>query len=514
MPRTQTIYYGAVINPQSLTAYQALPHCLLAVGPIGTIDWIVDDVQEYELQDALAAKGCIDVDVVALRAGEFLMPGFVDTHTHAPQSPNIGSGQQYELLDWLNHVTFPMEAKFADVEFARHTYESVVRRSLDSGTTTCCYYGTLHLEATKILADIVHARGQRAFIGKCNMDRNCPDHYIEPSAESSIADTLSLISHIRTLSGTAAPSSPPTSPTSPPPLVHPILTPRFAISCTPKLLSSLGALASSDPTLHIQTHISENLSEIAFTHTLFPSLPHYAAVYESFGLLRNNTVLAHAVHLSPPEIELIAKAGAGISHCPTSNFNLSSGVAPVGVYLDAGLKVGLGTDVSGGFSPSILVAVQHASIASKVYAVQHAQRKRDKEAKAKEVDDDGIEIPAITPIPTPAPAPPPTCTPPTFTNRQLPVPTLLHLATLGGASVCALDHAIGSFAVGKSFDALLVNTRNDAGNPALWSPDHDPALGRERLEGLVERFLFCGDDRNVERVWVAGVCVGGTAWRG
>ncbi|KAF8077648.1 hypothetical protein FPV67DRAFT_1614641 [Lyophyllum atratum] len=470
------IFYGAVISPESLTSYKALPNCLLSVSASGTIDWIVEDVAEHALQETLAQKGCIDVDVIALHAGEFLLPGFIDTHTHAPQLPNLGSGQQYELLDWLSQITFPMEAKFSDIELARRTYEDVVRRVIDCGTTTCCYYGTLHLEATKALADIVHTRGQRAFIGKCNMDRNCPDHYIESSAQASLSETQELISHIRSRptqrdahSGFLTPS-----------LVQPILTPRFAVSCTTELLTSLGELASSDSSLHIQTHISENKAEIAFVKELFPEAPHYAGVYDSCGLLRSNTILAHAVHLEDAEVELIAKRKAGISHCPTSNFNLSSGVAPVGVYLDKGIKVGLGTDASGGYSPSILNCVQNASIASKILAMQAGTHGSS---------------------------------PTQFTNRQLSVATLLYLATLGGAEVCDIDKVVGSFAPGKSFDALLVNTRSNSGNPGLWYPDSDIASNsKDALEGLLERFLFCGDDRNISRVYVQGRFIGGKAY--
>ncbi|KAL1721068.1 hypothetical protein EV715DRAFT_288613 [Schizophyllum commune] len=460
------IYYGAVVNPQTLTESQLLPRCLLAVGDAGTIEWIVEDIDGSLIQETLAQKGCVDAEVTELRHGEFLMPGFVDTHTHAPQKPNIGSGQQYELLDWLEHVTFPMEAKFADVDFARRTYESVVQRIVNCGTTTCCYYATLHLEASKILADIVHARGQRAFIGKCNMDRNSPDHYREASPEASLADTKALIAHIATY------------PPSTPQRVSAILTPRFAISCTPPLLAGLGTLAASDPALRIQTHISENRGEIAFTKELFPDCATYAHVYDKFGLLRGNTVLAHAIHLEPAEVELIKERNAGISHCPTSNFNLSSGVAPVGEYLDKGIKVGLGTDVSGGFSPSILNAVQNASIASKVIAMRS----------------------------------PGAASPTTFANRQLSVNTLLYLATLGGAHVCALDAHIGNFAPGKAFDALLVNCRNDAGNPNLWGVDPDIHVG-DNLMGLLERFLFCGDDRNISAVYVQGRLIGGTSYR-
>ncbi|GLB34642.1 putative amidohydrolase family protein [Lyophyllum shimeji] len=469
-----TIFYGPVISPESLTSYKALPNCLLSVGPSGTIDWLVEDVEEHALQKTLAQKGCIDVNVTVLPSGRFLLPGFIDTHTHAPQLPNIGSGQQYELLDWLSNVTFPTEAKFSDLEFARRTYESVVRRILDCGTTTCCYYGTLHLEATKALADIVHISGQRAFIGKCNMDRNCPEYYVEPSVEVSLRETRELISHIRSQSSRGSPEQ--VSGSLSPDLVQPVLTPRFAVSCTPELLSSLGELASSDPSLLIQTHISENKAEIAFVKELFSEAPHYAGVYESFGLLRHNTILAHAVHLEDAEVELIAERKTGISHCPTSNFNLSSGVAPVGRFLDRGIKVGLGTDVSGGFSPSILNTIQNASIASKILAMQ---------------------------------AGPQGSSPTGFANRQLSVATLLYLATLGGAEVCGLEKVVGSFAPGKSFDALIIDARNNCGNPGLWYPDHDIAgNSKPTLDGLLERFLFCGDDRNISRVYVQGRFIG------
>ncbi|KAF7338165.1 Guanine deaminase [Mycena venus] len=463
------VYYGAVINPVSLTSLKALPRCLLAVASTGNIDWIVEDVEDSMVQETMAAHGYIDVDVVCLREGEFLMPGFFDTHTHAPQVPNMGSGQQYELLDWLENITFPMESRFSDPEYARSTYPSVVRRIIDSGTTTCCYFGTIHLEATKILAEIVHESGQRAFVGKCNMNQNSPAHYIEPSADASISATKTLFSHIKQL---------PPHPHSAEPLVQPILTPRFAITCTSALLKSLGELAASDPNLRIQTHVSENPDEpskIAFTMSLFPECSSYTGVYETYGILRENTILAHGVHLNDEELALIAKRRAGISHCPTSNFNLNSGVAPIGLYLDRGIKVALGTDVSGGYSPSILNAIQNASIASKVIAMRHRG-----EAAA----------------------------PGAFSNRQLSVASLLYLSTLGGAELCNVEKSVGSFSTGMSFDALVVSVRNDAGNPAMWGSDSAP----RDLAGMLEQFFFTGDDRNISRVYVQGKLIGGTVF--
>lgn len=479
-----TLFYGSLVTPRSLTAYAALPEALVAVGHDGNIAWLEEDVPVHELQNVLIKHGIALEEgrtlLVELKQDEFLLPGFIDTHTHAPQVPNIGSGQQYELLDWLKYVTFPMEARFANTDFARNTYTHVVRRIIDAGTTTCCYYGTLHLEATQILAKIVHAHGQRAFVGKCNMNRESED-YVEPSTAASLDATNALIKHIRSISGeTYSPSHT---------LVHPILTPRFAISCTSDLLDGLGSIAASDKDLRIQTHVSENAGEVNRTRELFPNSTSYTSVYDDHGLLRDNTILAHAIHLTPDEMALVAKRKAGVSHCPTSNFNLRSGLARVGEMLDAGIKVGLGTDVSGGFSPSILTAIQHASMCSKAVALS---------APAKPDNNDKSTSSA------------------TFAGSQLPVPTLLYLATQGGANVCALGDRVGSFAPGKAFDALVVSTREDAGNPGLWPSDLDTTLGinkertpTQKLDTLLERFLFCGDDRNIRRVYVQGRWIGG-----
>lgn len=163
------------------------------------------------------------------------------------------------------------------------------------------------------------------------MNRESPPNYIEPSVSVSVQKTQDLITYIRTLSKSSIPTQEP--------LVQPIITPRFAITCTDDLLASLGDLAAAEPTVRIQTHIAENRSEIEFTRSLFPFAPHYAGVYDHFKLLRKNTILAHAVHMSNDELDLVKARQSGISHCPTSNFNLNSGVAPIGEYIDRGIKV-------------------------------------------------------------------------------------------------------------------------------------------------------------------------------
>ncbi|CUA76170.1 guanine deaminase [Rhizoctonia solani] len=488
---THRLFHGAVITPVSVHKAEFWPSALLYVNPRGIIEWIVSDVESSKIQSVALEKGLVldeTVDVYELRHGEWLMPGFIDTHTHAPQFPNIGIGGQYELLDWLNNVTFPTESRFEDTKFAERVYSSVVDRVLNSGTTTCCYYGTLHLEATETLAKIVHNKGQRAFVGKCNMNRNSGS-YQEDSTAQSIQRTQTLISSIRAL-----------SPTSPP-LVHPILTPRFAISCTTELLHALGDLAKQDPTLAIQTHISENVSEIAFTRELFPEASSYTDVYKRAGLLTDRTILAHAVHLSEEEMEVVKCCGSGISHCPTSNFYLNSGVARVGEMLDRGLKVGLGTDCSGGFSPSILTAIRDAGIASKTIGMTAVGSLPSPFAKP--------HLNGVKPLATTE------SDKPTLANKTLPLSALLHLSTLGGAQLCNLEHTVGSLEAGKEFDAVWVSVRPEAGNAGVWANLEAAGEGKgeempvDSLEALLEKFFFCGDDRNVRKVWVRGRLVGG-----
>ncbi|KAM0754831.1 Metallo-dependent hydrolase [Meredithblackwellia eburnea MCA 4105] len=529
---TQRIFHGAIIHSLTLTELEVLPSALLGVDDKGIIAFLDKDVPADKVQQVItdSHKGWENVQLVTLKRGEFLCPGFIDTHTHAPQYPNLSFGQQFELLDWLTHVTFPTEAKFSDAQYARRTYEGVVQRVINTGTTTCSYYGTLHL-TTKILAAVCHRKGQRAFVGKCNMDRHALPEYQEASASTSLADTKEFVNFVKRNCVSPSCSSPKANghvngsshpPTSSTNLVQPILTPRFAISCTNEVLTGLSEMMKEDPDLHLQTHLAENPSEVQFARSLFPSACSYTDIYNQFGLLRNNSILAHCVHLAPDEMELIRSTKAGISHCPTSNFNLRSGASKVADMLDRGIKVSLGTDVSGGFGLGILTTLRQASIASKTIVFL----KRDAVPAEKE----------------PSPAPPSDSKYPVgyFASRHLSLETLFYLATMGGAEVCCLEDRVGNFLVGKEFDALLVQSgQKDLGEvqgeaakePALGDADEDimkfvetestfpeevkgwnPAMFVEpddSLEKVFEKFLFAGDDRNLGSVFVRGRVVGG-----
>ncbi|GJJ13807.1 hypothetical protein Clacol_008064 [Clathrus columnatus] len=427
------VIYGSLITPQDPYVASYLPQALLYIEN-GIIQWMEEQVEPHELSSVMSAHGLEeeDIDIIRLQRGQFLMPGFIDTHTHAPQFPNLGRGGQYELLDWLSNLTFPTEAKFADREHAKAVYIKVVNQLLDCGTTTCCYFSSAHVSGTEVLADIVSRCGQRAFIGFCNMDRNAPDFYLKGVNHSqSLEQTREVISFIHSLKN---------------PLVQPILTPRFAISCTGELMKGLSdiALEGSLRRLLIQTHIAENLTEIDVTASLFPTHTSYTHIYEERGLLGPTTILAHGCYLTSEELTSIKRAGAGISHCPTSNFHLSSGVAKVAEWLDLGIKVGLGTDVSGGFSPSILTTIQHASIASKL-AARMSKSVSTSEDEFQEDSPNDLSLKTA------------------LTNANL-----LHLATLGGAQLCNLEDVTGSLETGKDFDALIVDLRPETGNPKLW----------------------------------------------
>lgn len=269
--------------------------------------------------------------------------------------------------------------------------------------------------------------------------------YVEASAEESMATTDLFLQHFDTLPSEAQQ------------LVKPVLTPRFALSCTSQLMADLGKLAN-ERDLAVQTHICENPTEIARVKEVFPAISTYAGVYEAHGLLRKGTILAHGVHLSEAERAVIRRSGAGISHCPGSNTNLNSGAARVLAMLEAGIPVGLGSDCSGGCEMGILPQLRNASTVSRVLAFEGQ------------------------------------------TARSLSTAELFFLATRGGAELCRWDD-VGHFEPGAQFDALWVRPRS----PGMW------VEGGEAVEMVFEKWLCSGDDRDIGAVWVNGRLVSGAS---
>ncbi|XP_033625057.1 guanine deaminase-like [Asterias rubens] len=389
----------------------------------------------------LSQQHGFQLEDVQVMEGQFLIPGFVDTHIHAPQYVYTGTAMNLQLLEWLNKYTFPTEAKFANLEFAADAYRKVVHRTLKNGTTTACYFATIHKEASLKLAEIVAHFGQRAFVGKVNMDANSPEYYVE-TTEQSFKDTEWFIKQVQCLNN---------------PLVTPIITPRFAVSCTVTLMKKLANLAELYG-LPIQTHISENKDEISLVKELFPECSSYADVYQSCGLVTKKSVFAHSIYLDDKEIEVIKHHGSAVSHCPCSNFMLRNGILDLRKLWDKGIKLGLGTDVSGGYSPSMLSSIRQSVIATNVHKMQQGAAYNSIDYKE-----------------------------------------LFYLATLGGSQVLGLEDRIGNFVVGKEFDALLVNPKA-AGSPF----DVFNSSFSDSIEDIVQKFLFLGDDRNIQEVYVSG----------
>ena len=446
---TKLILYGSIIHSISESEAELIDNGLLVITTDGRIAVLERNVPKHEVLSRLASLG-IDTSSIKVRylaKGEFLIPGFVDTHNHAPQWAQRGLGRGLQILEWLDTITFPNESRFANVEYAKKIYNSCVDGFLNQGITTASYYGSLHGPATKILAEICHDKGQRAFVGKCNMNRNSPDFYRDASTEESLRVTEDFIKHVEMLDPRRE-------------LVSPILTPRFAISCEPELLKGLGEIAARKPHLPIQTHFNEAESEISATLSLFPEFSNEADLYEHFGLMGKRTILAHCTHMTEYEFERLKTLGCGVAHCPIANTTVGGGfmAAPIREYLRRGIKVGLGTDSGGGFSASILDAMRQAFIVS----------------NAREMMTKGAD--------------------PCLTLHEC-----FYLATLGGARVCGLDEEIGNFALNKQFDALIIDTVSANHKGVVTVIEEE-----DSLPVIFEKFLMSGDDRNIVEVFVKG----------
>lgn len=446
-------------------------------GVIEKANWTVNGPNDA------ASKLGVEAPVVTARENGFFFPGFIgkvttgirptmrltqltDTHIHASQYPNVGIFGKSTLLDWLTTYTFPLESSLGNPKSpmykdatetpdplarAKAVYSRVISKTLSLGTTTASYYATIHLDATNLLAELAFKKGQRAYIGRVCMDQpeTCPDYYRDESTEQTMAITKASIEFCRDLDPSGER------------IAH-IITPRFAPSCLPETLTQLGVLAKEED-LRIQTHISENLNEVKLVKEMFPALPSYAGVYDHHGLLTSRTILAHAVHLSKEEVQLVKERNSKISHCPASNSALGSGLCPVRELLDEGVEVGLGTDVSGGYSPSILNSVRDACIVSR-----HLGHLKGGDSR-----------------------------------YNLSVAEGLWLATMGGAKVVGMEGRLGGFEEGMFWDTQEI-VMGDVDSDGGGEDNGVDVFGWESWENRVAKWVWNGDDRNVKRVWVGG----------
>jgi len=363
-------------------------------------------------------------------AGRLLVPGFIDTHVHYPQSDIIASyGEQ--LLEWLERYTFPTERLFEDPAHAREVASFFLDELLRNGTTTAMVFATVHPESVDAIFGEARRRGMSIAAGKVLMDRNCPD-FLRDTAESGYEDSAALIErwHGRDR-------------------LHYAVTPRFAPTSTDRQLELAGRLLDEHEGVLMQSHVAENMDEVRWVAELFPWSRSYLDVYDHYGLLRRGAVYAHCIHLDAEDRRRMAATGAAMSFCATSNLFLGSGLFDLDAARAHAIPVGIGTDVGGGTSFSMLRTL------SESYKVAQLARQR------------------LSPL------------------------AAFYLATLGGARALGLDRHLGNFAPGMPADFVVLD------------PAATPLMARrmERARGLVEELfvlMMLGDDRAIAATYVMG----------
>lgn len=363
-------------------------------------------------------------------SGKLIIPGFTDLHLHAVQYPNMGLGLDKELLPWLETYTFPEEGRYKDLHYAERVFKRFINELWKVGTLRSVVFSSIHQSSTELLMDLFIEAGLGAYVGKVNMDRNTAD-YLTEDREESLRETENIIKKYSDKSS----------------LVKPIITPRFAPTCSDELLEGLGALAEKYE-IAVQSHLNENKSEVAWVKELFPAAKDYASVYDDFKLFGKSTVMAHCVHNTDEEIDLMAKNGVYAAHCPYSNYNLSSGIMPVRKYLEKGVNVGLASDISGGNSLSIPVVMYGAIQASKMTWLNTGKR-----------------------------------------LEALSFSEAFYLGTKGGGKFFG---KVGSFEKDYEFDCLVIDD--------LQLSDIRELTVDERIQ----RYIYIGDDRNIEARYVRG----------
>jgi len=426
-----------------------LDEVLIDIGADGTIAAMhrPSDPNYRTIREAREEGG----ELVTLPVGSYLLPGFIDLHVHAPQYPQLGSALDVPLEVWLQKYTFPLEARYEDLAFAKRSYGLLVDDLLANGTTTALYFATVHQDATRSLADICLEKGQRALIGKVAMDNadECPDYYRDASSEEAIEGTRALIEYINN------------HPDNVEKKVLPVITPRFVPSCTDATLEGLGALAM-ECGCHVQTHCSE--SDWAHRYVLSRHGVTDTEALDRFGLLGRRTVLAHANFLTDGDMEKVREREAAVAHCPLSNVYFANAVFPLKAALDKGMHVGLGTDISGGPSASMLENCRGAILMSRAL-------------------ESGVD-PKLNAVARASYGP-----------AQIDFRDAFYIATAGGG--VALDLPIGLFKPGYLFDAIVIDTKALKGSVRLFD-EFDSG------EQILQKIINTASKPNIATAWVGG----------
>jgi guanine deaminase len=421
------------------------------------VDGLVAVDERGRLVHAAAASGApgeLLASAVDLRPW-VVLPGMVDLHAHLPQLPNAGVGFALDLLTWLDRLTFPTERSWSDPAVAERLAPEIFRAFARVGTTTVLAYGVVYEAAMDVAFEAARSHGIRAILGKVMMDRITYDPTIDPSSilDRSLRESAGLIDRWHGSDDGRLGYA---------------VTPRFAVSCTQEMLRESAALARTTGAWW-QSHVSEDRGEIAEVRRLFPDALDYVDVYDRAGGLGERSVLAHAIHLSDREVARLAETRTRIAHCPPSNLYIASGLMPLARWLEAGLMVGLGSDVSGGPDPSLFTVMRVGAYAQNAWRVL--------------ADPDRAILDPLG---------------------------WLRMGTLEGARALGLDGVIGSLEVGKEADMIVVD-------PALTAPmpdvaDAEPEGFAEDASLLMSRLIFRAHPDMVRGAWVRGRRVAGAPW--
>ncbi len=442
------LFQGTAFSSKSPKEIQILEDYLFCINTDGMIEKIVapEDANYQPLLDTYQGTN----NFHRLAEGQYFLPGFVDLHVHAPQWAQSGTALDIPLYDWLNTYTFPLESKFSDLDFAKRVYDDVVSTLLANGTTTALYFATVHKEASLLLAEICANKGQRGLVGKVVMDdpEQNPENYRDADTPTALADTEEFIIAVQELAKSTKQG------------VYPVVTPRFIPSCTDEGLKGLGTLAAKYDT-YVQSHCSESDWAHGYVQDRYDKNDAFA-LYD-FGLLRDKSVMAHCNFLDDHDVDLFAQTGTAIAHCPISNTYFANSVIPVAPFHSKGVDIGLGSDLSGGFSPSLFDNIRQAVISSRML-------------------EDGVN-PSLPAKDRGVP------------GSRLTIHEAFYLATAGGGESLSLP--IGRIQENYTWDVQIIDTKLPSAKLPIFNENED-------LDDVFQKIMYLVRPENIREVWVQG----------
>ena len=440
------VFQGTAFSSKSFSEVDILKDYLYCINDEGIIEKLIAPTEDQ--YSAVLGEYEGKENFHRLPKGEYLLPGFIDLHVHAPQWAQSGTALDLPLEEWLEQYTFPIESKFSDIDFAQIVYEDLVKTLLANGTTTVLYFASIHKEASLLLAKICAQFGQRGLVGKVVMDNveQCPDYYRDADTQTALKETEEFIVEVQQLNEQTKQG------------IYPVVTPRFIPSCTDEALQGLGELAAKYNT-HIQSHCSESDWQHHYVAERFGKNDAFAL--NDFGLLQEKSVMAHCNFIADDDAALFSQTGTAIAHCPISNVFFSNGVLPSVHIHELGVDIGLGTDVSGGFSPSLFDNIRQAVIASRML-----EEGVDTTVAAEQR---GVASSRLT------------------TNEAF------YMATAGGGESLSLP--IGKIEENYAWDVQIIN---------ITLPTAKLPIFNDPLEDIFQKILYLARPENIQEVWVQG----------